>query len=140
MRGVRWAFVLRGAGSGLLGLYAIFCLGLYMLQERLIFEPRPLAPDAPYVYRLPHYELLIPAGDGQVHAVFFRAEAPKGVVLYLHGASGNLSTWGRLGPTLVRRGYDVLLIDYRGFGKSRRQLRDEAGLHADAEAAYAHLR
>ena len=75
-----------------------------------------------------------------INALHFRAEQPKGVVLYFHGNAGNLSDWGYVAPDFTRRGYDVVIPDYRGFGKSSGQIKNEKMLHQDAEAAYAYLR
>jgi hypothetical protein len=37
---------------------------------------------------------------------------------------------------LTRRGFDVLLFDYRGYGRSEGKVTDEQGIYTDADAAY----
>lgn len=62
-----------------------------------------------------------------------RPTAP--VVLFLHGNAGNVSH--RLDKLAILHGLDVsvLLVDYRGYGKSSGEP-DEAGLYRDASVAY----
>ncbi|HLM57911.1 MAG TPA: alpha/beta hydrolase [Pyrinomonadaceae bacterium] len=76
--------------------------------------------------------------DGvKLHGWFFRGEGqPAATVIYFHGNGGNLSYCGWVGAELSRRGFDVLLFDYRGYGRSEGTPADERGLYADADAAY----
>lgn len=120
-------------------LYTALCLTLYVLQEQLLFAPVPLAPDATYQFYAPHEDVFLPVENATLHAAYFPAPDPQGAILYLHGAGGNLAMWGLVAPGFVRRGYEVLMIDYRGFGKSDGSITDEAMLHADAATAYAWL-
>ncbi|MCA1621846.1 MAG: alpha/beta hydrolase [Acidobacteria bacterium] len=48
----------------------------------------------------------------------------------------NLSYCDWVGESLAGRGFDVLLFDYRGYGRSEGRSADERGLYADADAAY----
>lgn len=118
--------------------YACVCLFYAVFQERFIFI-RFRTPSG-YRYKFPGLfeERLLTADDGAtLHALYFRATAPKGVILYFHGNTGSLKRWGKVAPRFVRMGYDVLMPDPRGYGKSRGKLNEEA-LHADAEQWYAH--
>lgn len=57
------------------------------------------------------------------------------LLLWFHGNAGNITTWFnevRLATTLPA---DVLIIDYRGYGRSQGKP-DEAGLYLDAAAAW----
>lgn len=77
--------------------------------------------------------------DGvRLHGWLVRAdvEAPGATVIYFHGNGGNLSHTGWLARHLSRRGFDVLLFDYRGYGRSAGAVSDEAALYRDADAAY----
>jgi uncharacterized protein len=66
-------------------------------------------------------------------------QAGGATVLYFHGNGGNVSYAAWVGGALSRRGFDVLLFDYRGYGQSGGEVGGERGLYADAEAAYRHL-
>jgi pimeloyl-ACP methyl ester carboxylesterase len=61
---------------------------------------------------------------------------PRATVIFFHGQSGNIANVGWIGTDLASRGFDVLLFDYRGYGKSEGEIADEADLYEDADAAY----
>ncbi|HZS44214.1 MAG TPA: alpha/beta hydrolase [Blastocatellia bacterium] len=60
-------------------------------------------------------------------------------ILYFHGNAGNISNVGWLGQRLAGKGFDVLLVDYQGYGKSEGTISGENDLYADADAAYDYL-
>lgn len=74
----------------------------------------------------------------RLHGWFIQAESRPALatVIYFHGNGGNLSRVGWLGERLARRGFDVLLFDYRGYGRSEGEIIDEQNLYSDADAAY----
>jgi fermentation-respiration switch protein FrsA (DUF1100 family) len=80
--------------------------------------------------------------DGvRLHGWLFEAkEQPAfATIIYFHGNGGNISNDGWVGENLSRRGFDVLLLDYRGYGRSEGDVDGEAGLYADADAAYEYI-
>jgi len=119
-----------------LALYLIVVLVVWVGQERFIYQTRTLPLDYRYAFDASYEELRIPTTDGEtVNGLLFRANGDKrGAVLYFHGNRGNLSRWGHLHRPFTSRGYDVLMIDYRGYGKSTGKP-SEAGLYQDGEAA-----
>lgn len=119
--------------------YALLCTLLYLAQERLIFFPERDPLGTRYAFGVPADELFIPVKGAQLHALLFHAKEPRGVILYLHGNAGSLRSWGTVAPALVERGYDVLMVDYRGYGQSTGQINGEAQLHADMAAVYGWL-
>ncbi|MEO6724786.1 MAG: alpha/beta hydrolase, partial [Blastocatellia bacterium] len=60
-------------------------------------------------------------------------------VLYCHGNGGNLTNVSWIGAELARQGFDMLLMDYRGYGHSDGSPVDEQMLNADGEAACDYL-
>lgn len=121
---------------GALGLvaaaYAGICLFYAIFQERFIFIRFRTARRYVYKFQGPLEELFLNTEDGaELHALYFKAEKPRGVVLYYHGNTGSVRRWGKFASRFVRMGYDVLMPDPRGYGKSRGPL-SEAALHADA--------
>lgn len=111
---------------------------LYFLQEKLIFLPTKLPVDHSYSFDAKFEELFLDAPDGaRLNALQFHAENPKGLILYFHGNAGDLSRWGEIVMPLMDLGYDVLVMDYRGYGKSTGKLSEKA-LYQDAQLFYDH--
>jgi pimeloyl-ACP methyl ester carboxylesterase len=79
-------------------------------------------------------------GDGERIVAWWAPPPPgSGVVLFLHGTPATLpDTVWRL-PTLQKRGFGVMAIDYRGYGGST-GTPSEVGLRADARAAFDFIR
>lgn len=63
---------------------------------------------------------------------------PRGAVLYCHGNAESMATRAWIADRLSRRGFDVLLFDYRGYGLSDGRA-SEDGLARDARAAWRHV-
>jgi pimeloyl-ACP methyl ester carboxylesterase len=125
------------AASILLVVYALGCVWLYFQQEKLLFYPQKL--PAAYQFNFPgrYAELPVVATDGtRLSAMLFQADSAKGLVFFLHGNGGSLAEWGQLAPVYQQLGYDVFMLDYRGYGKSAGTITSQAQLLADVEAAY----
>lgn len=119
--------------------YIMIGTSLYFLQEKLIFLPTTLQEDFQFEFQHPFEELFLNAVDGAViNALHFKAEVPKGVILYFHGNAGDLSRWGNITSYFVDKGYDVLVMDYRTYGKSKGKLSEKA-LYDDALMCYSYL-
>lgn len=110
---------------------------LYLLQEQLIFLPEKLSPDYTYTFDADFEELYLKMEDGAIiNTLHFKAPSSKGLIVYFHGNAGNLARWGTIVLPYVKKGYDVLIPDYRGYGKSTGDRSDKKMLK-DAEAIYA---
>lgn len=114
--------------------------GVYAWQEHLLFHPEPLPPDFDFARVLPPgqaYETLrVPVPGATLSAILLRQPNSRGLVFYLHGNSGNLATWLSNAAFYREIGYDLFLLDYRGFGQSSGAIDGEAQLHADVRAAW----
>lgn len=120
----------------LLGFYILSTLMLYFFQEKLIFLPSQLPQDYAYSFELPHEEFNLKTEDGAVlNGLHFKNSDPKGVILYFHGNAGDLSRWGEIALYFVEKQYDVVIMDYRTYGKSTGKLSPEA-LFDDAQLFY----
>lgn len=123
----------------LLVLYIMIGASLYFLQEKILFLPTTLAQDYNYQFSASFEELFFKtAEDVSINAIHFKTENPKGVLLYFHGNAGDLSRWGIVGEHFVSLNYDVLIMDYRTYGKSTGKL-SEQGFYDDAEFCYNYL-
>jgi hypothetical protein len=113
---------------------------MYFKQENMIFAPEKLPPDFKFTFQERFEELEWPAAGARIHALHFKTDRPKGVVLYFHGNAGSLRSWGEVAADFTGRGYDVVIPDYRGFGKSTGQIKSEKMLLDDAQIAYGYVR
>ena len=121
-----------------IGLYLIFGLMIYFLQEKLIFLPEGLPPDYTYSFDVPFDEHFITMDDGaEINALHFTQNASKGLIVYFHGNAGNLARWGEVVYPFVESGFEVFIIDYRGYGKSPGK-RTQEKLLSDAELVYSY--
>ncbi|MEX0360920.1 MAG: alpha/beta hydrolase [Allomuricauda sp.] len=124
----------------LLSLLILITIMFYTFQEKLIFLPTQLPNDYEYSFDQPFEELFLDAPDGaQLNALHFMVDNPKGLVLYFHGNAGDLSRWGNIGTAFTALGYEIVVMDYRGYGKSSGE-RSEELLYADAQLFYDHVR
>lgn len=77
------------------------------------------------------------ADDGTVHALLY-GRGERAVVL-AHGAVFNKESWERLAKRLAARGFLVLALDFRGYGRSVAGS-NSAALHEDILSAVRYLR
>ncbi|ERN39972.1 prolyl oligopeptidase family [Rubidibacter lacunae KORDI 51-2] len=124
--------------------YLGICLALRAFQHRLIFVPCPTVERSPDDLDVPYEEVRLPAGDrpadGYVYGWWLpNADASLPTLLYLHGNGGNVGTNLTRAVGYRDLGFSVLLIDYRGYGRSPGPFPCERQVYADAELAWTHL-
>ena len=123
----------------LLGIYVMIGSALYFFQEKILFLPTTLEQDYQYSFNYSFEELFLKTDkDAVINAIHFKTENPKGVILYFHGNAGDLSRWGTITEYFAERNYDVLVIDYRTYGKSKGKL-SESAMYKDAQYCYDYL-
>lgn len=122
-------------------LIIVVFLGLYFFQERFIFlNGKRIDKNYHYKFSNKFEELFIKTeGNNEINALHFKQSKPKGVVLFCHGNYGNLLKWGHRVAYLLEYNYDVLVFDYRGFGKSTGNFNEEA-MYKDVEAVYNYIK
>jgi fermentation-respiration switch protein FrsA (DUF1100 family) len=109
--------------------------------ERMFFYPDSAPYAHPQRYGLQHEDVFVTTADGvRLHGWCLPAKGPAlGTVLHLHGNAANVSNHLPLVAWLPAAGFNVLMLDYRGFGRSQgRPTLD--GVVEDAAAALAYLR
>lgn len=106
------------------------------LQEKVVFLPAALDTSHTFDFETPFEEYFweTPFG-GKISCIHFKTTNPVGVIVYYHGNSDNLARWGSIAEKLTKFSYDVLVMDYRGYGKSSGP-RNEEYLYSDAQATY----
>ncbi len=101
----------------------------------LFFYPSREMQESPAVKLFPHRDVVFQASDGMVlHGWYFPAENARGSILVLHGNAQNLSTHVNSVLWLVKEGFNIFIIDYRGYGWSGGEPSLD-GVHRDAAAA-----
>ncbi|HYG18765.1 MAG TPA: alpha/beta hydrolase [Ohtaekwangia sp.] len=116
-------------------LYCVAIALLYFFQTRLIFFPGKLVSDYKFRLGLTGSEVFLTTKDGaSINGIFYGGTRSE-VILYFHGNAGDLSGWQFVAEDFTEHGYNILIIDYRGYGKSSGEI-SEDGFYRDADAAY----
>lgn len=126
-----------------LPLIAVFVLwGVRKLEFLVTYHPRAYTPGPHWTCPTNGEDVWFKSASGQrVHGWYFPAERKPAVatVLYCHGNGGDLTDVKWIACELAGRAMNVLIFDYRGYGRSEGKLTNEYGLYADADAAYHYL-
>jgi len=114
---------------------------LYFIQEKFIFiNGKKLDRDYQYKFANTFEEVFIKTdANNEINALHFKLPNPKGVVLFCHGNKGNLTRWGNRVSYLLAYNYEVLVFDYRNYGKSTGNFNEQA-MYKDACLVYKHLK
>lgn len=125
-------------------LYASACYYMWTTQMEQVFEPTTEWQATPARMGMEYDALRIPVGTGADQSELDAWWVPAGrgdspTVLYFHGNYRNIGnnlehTWH-----LHELGYNVLLADYRGYGKSGGGKPSEVKVYEDAEAVWQYL-
>lgn len=123
----------------ILSLYLLFCGVLFTIQERIVFNPEVL-PES-HQFRSGQ-EVEIPLDeDLSMNAILIKAsKSPsKKAILYFHGNRGSI----RIGAYQIRQmrglAYDILVPDYRGYGKTEGEPQNDKQVLSDAQKAFQYL-
>ncbi|HYM94093.1 MAG TPA: alpha/beta fold hydrolase, partial [Chitinophagaceae bacterium] len=112
---------------------------IYFFQEKFIFKPEKLKQDFQFKYDIPFKEYFFDAAPGvHINGLHFFRKNPKGLILYFHGNTRSIKGWARYARDFYRFDYDVVLVDYRGFGKSTGK-RSEREMLQDMQFVYQKL-
>lgn len=64
-------------------------------------------------------ELKLQVDTDTIHALFVKSETkPKATIFYFQGAGGNYTNYFPLAKMLAKEGFQVVMINFRGYGKS----------------------
>lgn len=127
-----------------LALYGAVCGYMWVYQTELVFEPEAALQTTPDRLGMQFDELRIPVGSGSERGELYGWWIPSVqtdtlTMLYFHGNNRNIANHLEHTLHLHRLGYNVLLVDYRGYGKSGGGRPSEAKVYEDAEAAWQYL-
>mgnify|MGYP003340274718 FL=1 len=124
----------------MVGVIALLSVLAYLLQEKFLFKPERLSADFVFKYDAPFREYFFDVAPGvRINGLHFYRENPKGLILYFHGNSRSIKGWAKYARDFYRYDYDVVLVDYRGFGKSTGK-RSEQDMLNDMQFVYDRLK
>jgi len=136
-----WVRAWGGRALRVLAALVICAFLLLLLENRLIFFPSRY-PEGDWALPRERVEdCFFETSDGvKLHAWWLPATQPDGapVLLWFHGNAGNITNRAHNLSLLAERDVGVLLVDYRGYGKSEGRP-TEAGVYLDGLAAYDYL-
>lgn len=109
-----------GLVASLLGLGAAGCIGIVPLNLSTVFlRPNAQHYGSPEAYGYPYdARRLTVAAEREVAIWHVHAPDPRAIVVIAPASDRNKSLYVRAIPIFVPAGYDVILMDYEGFGES----------------------
>lgn len=122
----------------IIAIYLVLSIALYYLQDYFLFKPEKLPKDFQFYYENQDtVEHNLETRDGAIiNGVLFKPKGEsKGIVLYLKGNSKSIKGWGKFAVDFTRHDYTVLMVDYRGFGKSTGR-RSQKAIKRDLQVVY----
>jgi fermentation-respiration switch protein FrsA (DUF1100 family) len=109
--------------------------------NQLFYLPTHDEPATPATWGFKFENIDFASGDGTpLHGWFMpgRAKKAKGTIVFSHGNAGSIGYHLGFTMWLVEAGYNVMMYDYRGFGKSGGTV-DRRGMIDDVKAAFAYI-
>ena len=119
-------------------IYVLLIVIATIFQEKFLFRNTKLAMNYRYEFKGDFEEMWFETeANVKINALYFETDSTKrkGLVVYFHGNADDLRRWGKHAVDFTKNDYDVLMIDYRQFGKSTGELSEKA-LHSDAAYVY----
>ncbi|MBK6364190.1 MAG: alpha/beta fold hydrolase [Saprospiraceae bacterium] len=118
-------------------IYLGISIAVYFFQDYILFRPEKLPKEFNFDYKnLVFDEYLVEIKPGvKISGLRFKCINPKGVVFYLKGNSKSIKGWGKFAIDFLRYDYEVIMIDYRGYGKST-GIRTQKEINEDLQLIY----
>ncbi|SAK70222.1 Alpha/beta hydrolase family protein [Caballeronia fortuita] len=134
MREVLWLLL-----AAIALMYAVALAGLYWLQGRLVYPLEQIEAFKNAELEARTERIGIRTEDDLELTVRYKAPSDDTAptVILFHGNGEDLAQRGHIALEMIDAGYGVLLAEYRGYGGNPGRPH-EAGLYADARAAYAY--
>ncbi|MBH67943.1 MAG: hypothetical protein CMM58_06290 [Rhodospirillaceae bacterium] len=115
--------------------YLLLVAGLFVFQRNILFVPGKVKPETVGTLVPEMQEVFLHTSDGlSLTSWFYRGEPDKHIIIYFQGNAGTIRDRDYKARFFMDRGYGVLLVGYRGYGKNPGKP-SEWGLTLDGEAA-----
>jgi hypothetical protein len=123
-----------------LGVFGLLAALSYYWANRLVYFPSTYPQgDWDTQQLVGAADAWMEASDGvKIHGWWVERPGSPFATLYLHGNAGNVTHRAARLQEIAAAGSSVLIIDYRGYGKSSGRP-SEAGLYRDSEAGFIYL-
>ncbi len=122
---------------------------MYGVQNRLIFFPSAAVTQTPEILGVDYEDAWIPIPTlgpdnsprtEKLHAWWIPAPKPdRPVILLFHGNGANIGASLGQAQKFAGLGYGILMVEYRGYGRSEGSFPSEKSVYADADAAWTYL-
>lgn len=122
-----------------ISVWVLLFLMFHFFQKNFIYFPHNEIQVTPNYISLEYEDITLTTTDNiEISAWWIPNKNERATLLFLHGNAGNISH--RLDSISIfhQLGLSVLIIDYRGYGKSTGSPSEE-GTYIDAETAWQHL-
>lgn len=130
--------IIRTLAALLLAAGASSCSLLHTVERELVFRPQTAdwAGYSPQILAEEQVWIPVGAAGGRLQGWWLASPGAEFTLVYFHGARVNLTSSVYRLRDFRDAGFNVLAIDYRGFGKSSAGLPSEESVYQDAEAAW----
>lgn len=128
-------FILAALRYAILLTLSLVILAPFLVQSKIYYPSKQH-----FLVNLDYEDIFITTTDGIKINAWYIAPSDKNItVVFCHGNGGNLTFYEKIIGLLKEKGYGVLAIDYRGYGKSEGKP-NEQGLYTDLRSAIKYLR
>jgi uncharacterized protein len=117
-----------------------FVFGLRWLESLITFHPERMSANELKSAPEGVESVWFRSADGtRLNGWFFESQSKPetATIIFFHGNGGNISNVGWMGQRFAKHGFNVFLLDYRGYGASEGVADRESDLYADGDAAIA---
>jgi fermentation-respiration switch protein FrsA (DUF1100 family) len=116
----------------------LLCAYLWAQQAHFIFFPEANIRETPADYGVHFEETWLTLEGEKLHGWWMPGTSDK-TLLYLHGNGINIGANAEHAARFQALGLSVLLVDYRGYGRSHAAFPSEQSVYADASAMWRYL-
>ncbi len=120
MRRLKWILAI------LVALFILLWINLASVIRLFVLQPEVLEKD--YTFNLPYpfqeINLLTPDG-AELNGLWLPVQEAKATILYFHGNRDNLVRWVESAQQYKKYGTNVMVVDYRSYGKSTGKVSEE---------------
>jgi len=129
--------------TGMVGLIILGAVSanavMYMQQPAMFFFPLNEISQTPDQWGLDYEDITLTSSHGnKIRGWYLPVKGSENALLFFHGNGGNISHRGESLAIFHRLGFNTLIIDYQGYGKSEGSA-GESAMYDDAEAGWDYL-